>query len=85
MVSTIEVDEEVVRRLEALRKRLGAPSLSRLIEMLLEEAEKKLGEFKGNPEVFISSLRAAGEAGELDSERVDELLYGRGPGVEHPH
>jgi len=78
MTLTIELDETTARRLESLRKKLGVRSLDRLIKILLDEAERKLDEFKGKPEAFLRSLRFAGEAGEQDSERVDELLYSEG-------
>ncbi len=78
MTLTIELDETTVKRLESLRRKLGVRSLDKLIKMLLDEAERRLDEFKGKPETFLRSLRFVGEAGERDSERVDELLYSEG-------
>ena len=77
-MGVIRVSEEVHRELERLRRRVSAKSMSDLIALLIELSRDRLDRFKGNPEVFLKTLKHAGEAGERDSERIDELLYGEG-------
>ncbi len=75
-MSAIRVRAEVKDRLERLKKKTGAKSMSELIAILVDIGEKELDKFKGNIEALNKSLKFAGEAGREDSERIDELLYG---------
>lgn len=50
--------------------------MSELIALLVKIARSELDRFRGDPRVFLETLKHAGEAGENDSERIDELLYG---------
>ena len=75
-VSVIRVNREVRAKLEELKRKTGVKSMSELIKILIEISEKELDKFKGDPKVFLRTLKAAGEAGRYDSERVDEILYG---------
>ena len=75
-MSVVRVRRDVYEKLKKLKARVGAKSMSELISVLIEVAERELDRFHGDPEVFLSSLKYAGEAGKYDSEKVDELLYG---------
>ncbi|MEX2706433.1 MAG: hypothetical protein Q6352_014455 [Candidatus Freyrarchaeum guaymaensis] len=80
MSSVIRVSREVRERLEVLKRKMNVKSMSKLLEIITEVAEKELDQWEGSPEAFFESLKFSGEAGERDSERVDELLYGRNEG-----
>nr|MDO8080321.1 hypothetical protein [Candidatus Freyarchaeota archaeon] len=75
MSSVIRVSSEIRDRLKVLKRKLRVESMSKLLEILINAAEKELDRWKGAPDVFFESLRFSGEAGERDSEQVDELLY----------
>jgi hypothetical protein len=77
MSSVIRVSPEVCDRLEVLKRKLRVKSMSKLLEIIINAAEKELDRCEGDPEAFFKSLRFSGEAGERDSEQVDELLYRR--------
>lgn len=77
MSSVIRVSPEVRDRLEVLKRKLRVKSMSKLLEIIIDTAEKELDKWKGEPDAFFESLRFSGEAGERDSEQVDELLYRR--------
>jgi len=72
----IRVESETREKLEILKKKLGAKSMSQLLKIIVDVAEKELDKFKGNPKIFLKTLKFAGEAGTHDSEQVDKLLYG---------
>ncbi|MHA1582953.1 MAG: hypothetical protein ACTSYM_10750 [Candidatus Baldrarchaeia archaeon] len=76
MSSVIRVESETREKLEVLKKKLGAKSMSQLLKIIVDVAEKELDKFKGNPKIFLKTLKFAGEAGTHDSEQVDKLLYG---------
>nr|MDO8044878.1 hypothetical protein [Candidatus Baldrarchaeota archaeon] len=76
MSNVIRVERETREKLEVLKKKLGVRSMSQLLKIIVNVAEKELDKFKGNPEVFLKTLKFAGEAGTHDSEQVDKLLYG---------
>lgn len=76
MSIVIRVKREDAERLKALRKALGLKSISDVISLVIEAAEEELDKFKGNINALIKSLKYLGEAGERDSEMVDQLLYG---------
>jgi hypothetical protein len=77
MSSVIRVSPEVRDRLEVLKRKLRVKSMSKLLEIIISAAEKELDRWEGDPDVFFESLKFSGEAGERDSEQVDELLYRR--------
>ncbi|WXG41515.1 MAG: hypothetical protein WED07_12240 [Candidatus Freyarchaeum deiterrae] len=77
MSSVIRISPEVRDRLEILKRKLRIKSMSKLLEIIINTAEKELDRWEGDPDVFFESLRFSGEAGERDSEQVDELLYRR--------
>lgn len=70
------MDNEVRARLEELKRKVGAKSMSELIRILIEVSEREVDKFKGDPKAFLETLREAREAGRYDSERIDEFLYG---------
>jgi len=76
MSTVIRISRETREKLEALKKKVGTKNMSQLLKLIVEVAEKELDKFKGDPEVFLETLKFAGEAGEQDSEQVDKLLYG---------
>jgi len=75
-MSVVRVRKDVYDRLRKLKVKVGAKSMTELISILVEIAEKELDKFHGDPRVFLETLKYAGEGGREDSERVDELLYG---------
>ena len=77
-MSVIRVRQDVYQELKRLRQRLKAKSMSELIELLVDIAKRELDKTRGDPRVFLKTLKYAGDAGENDSEQIDELLYGGG-------
>ncbi len=77
-MSVIRVRQDVYQELKRLRQRLKVKSMSELIELLVDIAKRELDKTRGDPRVFLKTLKYAGDAGENDSERIDELLYGGG-------
>lgn len=75
-MSVIRVGKDVYEELRRLKVKVGAKSMSELISILIRIAMEEVDKFKGDPAVFLKTLKYAGEAGEHDSEKVDELLYG---------
>jgi len=75
-MSVIRVNAEVYEELKKLKRKLGAKSMSELISLLIKVSKEELDKFKASPYPFLRTLKFAGEAGEHDSERIDELLYG---------
>ncbi len=75
-MSVVRVRRDVKDRLEKLRKKVGAKSMSELIAILVDIGERELDKFRGDLGALTRSLRFAGEAGRDDSEKIDELLYG---------
>jgi len=76
MGSVIRVDSETREKLEILKKKIGAKNMSQLVRLIVDVAERELDKFKGDPKVFLKTLKFAGEAGTHDSEQIDQLLYG---------
>ncbi|MEM2959702.1 MAG: hypothetical protein QW261_15485 [Candidatus Jordarchaeaceae archaeon] len=75
MNSVIRVSSDVRNRLEILKRKLHVKSMSQLLEIIINTAEKELDKWQGDPEAFFESLKFSGVAGERNSEHVDELLY----------
>jgi len=75
-VAVVRVREDVYEELKRMKVKVGAKSMSELISLLLRIASDRIDSFKGDPSVFLETLRYAGDAGEHDSERLDELVYG---------
>ncbi|RLE81104.1 MAG: hypothetical protein DRJ51_04490 [Thermoprotei archaeon] len=75
-MSVIRVSEETYNELKKLKRKVGAKSMAELISLLVRISKEKIDEFHGAPATFLRTLKFASEAGEYDSERVDELLYG---------
>ena len=75
-MSVIRVSEEVYKELKKMKKKVGARSMSELISLLIKVSSRELEKFSGDPIAFLKTLKLAGEAGEYDSEKVDEILYG---------
>jgi len=50
--------------------------MSELILLLIKSSYKELDKFKGDPKIFLKTLKMAGNGGKYDSENVDKILYG---------
>lgn len=51
----MKIEYETRVKLEALKKKIGAKSISQLLKLVVEIAEKELDKFKGNPKVFLEN------------------------------
>ena len=75
-MGVIRVGKDVYEELKRLKVKIGARSMSELISILIRIAKNEIDRFDGDPTIFLKTLKYAGEAGEDDSEKIDELLYG---------
>ena len=75
-MGVIRVSDEVYLELKKLKRKIGVRSMSELILLLIKSSYKELDKFKGDPKIFLKTLKMAGNGGKYDSENVDKILYG---------
>ena len=75
-MGVIRVSDEVYLELKKLKRKIGVRSMSELILLLIKSSYKELDKFKGDPRIFLKTLKMAGNGRKYDSENVDKILYG---------